>query len=45
MHFTERKPYKFQDEEERPPTTVGLRDRIAHFTWWAQIDYKAESRD
>ncbi|KAH3944509.1 hypothetical protein HBI56_171880 [Parastagonospora nodorum] len=21
------------DEEERPPMTVGLRDRIAHFTW------------
>jgi hypothetical protein len=33
MRMTERKPYKFQDEEERPPMTVGLRDRIAHFTW------------
>jgi len=33
MHFTERKPYKFQNEEARPPSTVGLRDRIAHFTW------------
>jgi hypothetical protein len=33
MQFQERKPYRFQDEEERPPTTVGLRDRVAHFTW------------
>ncbi|KAF2829313.1 hypothetical protein CC86DRAFT_368343 [Ophiobolus disseminans] len=24
---------EFQDEDPRPPTTVGLRDRIAHFTW------------
>ncbi|KAH8728647.1 voltage-dependent anion channel [Phaeosphaeriaceae sp. PMI808] len=33
MQFREKKPYRFQDEPPRPPTTVSLRDRIAHFTW------------
>ncbi|KAF2031522.1 hypothetical protein EK21DRAFT_88016 [Setomelanomma holmii] len=33
MQFREKKPYKFQNEDPMPPRTVGLRDRIAHFTW------------
>jgi hypothetical protein len=36
MRFRERRPVEYDDEdedEEKPPQEVGLRDRIAHFTW------------
>ncbi|KAF2855566.1 C4-dicarboxylate transporter/malic acid transport protein-like protein [Plenodomus tracheiphilus IPT5] len=33
MRIREKKPYEFEDEGERPPAEVGLRDRLAHFTW------------
>ncbi|KAI8942426.1 hypothetical protein NX059_000498 [Plenodomus lindquistii] len=33
MRIREKKQYKYEGEGERPPTEVGLRDRLAHFTW------------
>ncbi|KAF1846836.1 uncharacterized protein K460DRAFT_285413 [Cucurbitaria berberidis CBS 394.84] len=34
MRFREKKPHKHEDSSsETPPLIVGLRDRIAHFTW------------
>jgi hypothetical protein len=33
MRFRERRPVEYDDEDEKPPQEVGLRDRIAHFTW------------
>lgn len=39
MQFKEKKGYKFRDEPERPPQTAGLRDRLAHFTWYDIFGY------
>lgn len=37
MRFREKKPYELGDgEKDKPPEFVGLRDRIAHFTWYMQ---------
>ncbi|KAH9881863.1 hypothetical protein J1614_001034 [Plenodomus biglobosus] len=35
MRIRDKKPYEDENENEgeRPPTEVGLRDRLAHFTW------------
>lgn len=33
MRFHEKNPYKYGNDDARPPQVIGLRDRIAHFTW------------
>lgn len=33
MRFRDKRPEQSDGEEEKPPTTTGLRDRLAHFTW------------
>ncbi|KAF1829439.1 hypothetical protein BDW02DRAFT_651345 [Decorospora gaudefroyi] len=33
MKFSEKRPEKYEDDDEKPPQEVGLRDRLAHFTW------------
>ena len=37
MRFREKERinYGTEDEKDKPPKFVGLRDRIAHFTWCA----------
>jgi hypothetical protein len=39
MRFREKKRSEEQQkEDEQPPDVVGLRDRIAHFTWYVSCD-------
>jgi hypothetical protein len=33
MRFQQKRAYQYDDDSERPPEVVGLRDRIVHFTW------------
>jgi len=42
MRMHEKKPYILdgRTEAERPPKEVGLRDRIAHFTWYAEASFE-----
>jgi hypothetical protein len=34
MRFRDRSHAKYEDDDEKPPAEVGLRDRIVHFTWY-----------
>ena len=42
MRFREKKrSEELQKEEHQPPEVVGLRDRIAHFTWCVVVSCDA----
>jgi len=35
MRFRDRTHAQYENADEKPPQEVGLRDRLAHFTWYA----------
>ena len=34
MRFRDKKHEQYEGDDEKPPEEVGLRDRLAHFTWY-----------
>lgn len=46
MKFRDRRHNQYKDDgdEEKPPEQVGLRDRLAHFTWYVYSDVATQKK-